>query len=351
MKNGTEGPATREPEEWEALARYLAGESPPAEAEAVRAWLAADPARAGMVSELDAVLDRAAAAAPADVDVEAALARVHARMGEPKVIPISTRRPAAAPARTSGWRSPALRIAAAAVLMIGGALLVWRLIGGGGGRVERIFATGVGERDSIRLADGTRVILGPDSRLAVVDGYGGRTREVELAGEALFDAVHDDARPFTVLAGGARVRDIGTTFSVSTGGEQAVRVVVTSGAVVLRAEGAAADSVVLREGDRGEMEAEGRVTAERGAATEDDLAWTRGRLVFTDAPLARVADDLRRWYGVELRAGDPALAGRRLTASFDGEPRESVLQVIALALGAEVEMRGDTAVLRPGTAP
>jgi transmembrane sensor len=43
---------------------------------------------------------------------------------------------------------------------------------------------------------------------------------------------------------------------------------------------------------------------------------------------------------------DPALADRHLTASFTGERGGQVLKVIALALGAEVEMRGDTAVVR-----
>jgi transmembrane sensor len=102
---------------------------------------------------------------------------------------------------------------------------------------------------------------------------------------------------------------------------------------------------VLRQGDRGTLD-DGRMTAERAAATEDDLAWTRGRLVFRDAPLEQVAADLRRWYGVELRAGDDAVAARRLTASFGEEAPADVLRVIGLALGADVAMRGDTAVLR-----
>jgi transmembrane sensor len=86
---------------------------------------------------------------------------------------------------------------------------------------------------------------------------------------------------------------------------------------------------------------------ERGVSTDDDLAWTRGRLVFTDASLAQVRADLRRWYGIELEIADSGLASRHLTASFAGETVPQVLDVIALALGATIERRGggDTVVI------
>jgi len=338
--------------DWEALARYLAGESPPAEAESVRAWLAAEPGRQALYGGLDDALGRLAFAPPADLDVEAALRRTRERMRETPVIPLAPRAP-----RRSGWAaawgSPALRAAAAVVLLVGGALLAWTLRERGGagapGLAARAYATAAGQRDSLRLPDGTRVLLGPGSRLEVAAGYGERTRDVALSGEALFDVPHDDARPFTVRAGSALVRDLGTVFGVRSDDAGAVRVVVTQGAVQLRPAGAAADTgVVLLRGDRGVLPPAGRARAERSAAREDDLAWTRGRLVFRDAPVERVAADLRRWYGVELRVADPALAGRRLTASFAGEPREQVLRVVALALGAELELRGDVATLRAG---
>lgn len=331
--------------DWDVLARFLAGESPAEEARDVRAWLAEDPARHDVLSALDSTLDRVAAP-PASLDVEAALRSVHARMdaAETPVIPFRApaRRAAPAPQRTMpGW----LRAAAAIVLLLGVGWFTWRMMVPGASPTLIAYTTDVGERDTVRLQDGTTVILGPDSRVALADGYGRRAREVHLRGEAMFDVTHDEARPFTVRAGDAWVRDIGTTFSVTADSAAGVRVVVTQGAVALRAAEEPDDSeVVLRRGDRG-MLAGGRIRTERAAATEDDVAWTRGRLVFRDAPFDQVAADLRRWYGVQLTA-DPAVAGRRLTASFQGEPPDAVLRVISLALGAEVQMRGDTAVLR-----
>jgi transmembrane sensor len=220
----------------------------------------------------------------------------------------------------------------------------------------RVYATAVGVRDSVELPDGTRVLLAPASRLVVAAGYGGAHRDATLEGAASFVVRHDAARPFTVRAGAALVRDLGTAFAVRTdgaGGAGGVTVAVTEGVVALRpaTPATAADTgVLLNAGDRGVLRAGAAAEAARGAVTADDVAWTRGRLVYRDAPLDELRADLRRWYGVELRVDDPALAGRRLTATFDGEPADRVLDVVATALGAEVERTGGAAVLRSARA-
>jgi transmembrane sensor len=341
------------PPDWEAIARYLAGESGADEARAVAAWLAAHPGDAALVRALDA--HAGAALAPAadgpPIDVEGALARVHARRateGDADVLPL---RPPA-PRRRTGWAVGGLAAAAVAVLAVGIGTRD-RAAGDGAGAAApaagRVVATAVGQRDSVRLPDGTRVVLAPGSRLTVAADYGAARRDVQLEGAAWFSVPHDEARPFAVRAGNALVRDLGTEFAVRTdgvGSAGSVAVVVTEGAVALRAARADADSgVVLQAGDRGALGADGAVTAERGGATAEDVAWTRGRLVYRAAPLDVVRADLRRWYGVELRVDDPAIAARRLTATFEGEPAARVVEIVALALGARATQVGDTVVL------
>jgi transmembrane sensor len=94
------------------------------------------------------------------------------------------------------------------------------------------------------------------------------------------------------------------------------------------------------------MDKGGRVEARRGAATDDDMAWLNGRLVFRETPLTEVVSSMRKWYGIELQLADPTLANRHITATFSGEPPDRVLEVLRLALGADIERRGDTAIVR-----
>ena len=63
------------PDLWEVLARFLAGESPAGESEAVRHWLAQDPRRAQAIGLLERSFSALAFVPPADINVEAALAQ------------------------------------------------------------------------------------------------------------------------------------------------------------------------------------------------------------------------------------------------------------------------------------
>ncbi len=330
------------------LARWLAGEATDGEARLIEAWMAAHPTRRHEINLLAGSMARLRQPAPVGFDVEGALRRVKTRIRQEPPIRVLTHKSW----QRAAWESHVLK-AAAVVLVAGGAALVWR--GSRGGRAPaavgtttvamRTISTGVGQRDSLTLPDGTRVTLGPSSTLTQREDYGRRVREVDLSGEAYFDVKHDGAREFMVHTGSATIRDIGTTFDVQTGGPIDVRVAVTSGSVLLKGSAGSLDSVVLKAGDRGTIDSKGRAIAHRSSVTDDDLAWLHGRIIFRDTPLAEAAEQVRRWYGVELRFADPALRNQRLTATFDGEPRDRVLKTIALALGAEIELRGDTAVL------
>ena len=355
MPNETPNPRD-DSADWEVIARYFAGECTPDEAAAVRQWLEAHPAEAAALGSLNDATGLLASATPPDLDVEAALKRIVERRDAANVIAIDSQLPArrmparvAVPARR--WRPVALRAAAAAVVLIGGGLW-WHSRQTGGyipASIAQTFATNVGQRDSVRLADGTRVLLAPESRLSVAIGYGNTVREVELTGEAYFDVRHDAARPFVVHAGGAAIRDLGTTFTVRVGGDQGVRVAVTSGSVSLApATASPNDAIVLRPGDAGTLAPDGRTLVERGGTTEPDTAWTNGRLVFREAPLSSVRSEMRRWYGIDLVI-DSAFAARHVSMTFDGESADRVLQVIALSLGAEVQRQGSTAVIKPAS--
>ena len=180
--------------------------------------------------------------------------------------------------------------------------------------------------------------------MRVAGDFGGNNREVTIIGEAYFDVTHDDARPFVVRAGSASIRDVGTRFVVRSDDTDGIFVAVTEGIVALTSTGdSATGEVILQAGDRSRVRPSGKTTTRRGDAGPDDLAWMRGSLVFREAPITEVIASLRRWYGIELRVTDATLGSRHITATFSGETRERVLEVIALALGADVERRGDTA--------
>jgi transmembrane sensor len=351
MSKPDDGSANITSDEWERIARYLTGEAGSGEAEATRGWIEADPHRVRVVHLLESVISNVAnessflvadssRGAPSDIDVEKALKQVKARLGTGKVIPFS-----AGPARTDGDRlMPALLRVAAAVIIIVGGMMLWQKTRNDA--ASQTYATSVGERRQLVLKDGTKVLLGPTSRLIVAsvrpdDGE----RLVTLDGAAYFSVVHDTAHPFSVKVGDLVIQDVGTAFSVESDDSAGTRVAVDSGTVTI---GPATDrdrDTVLNARDRATVDLKGVVVIERSAVSDDDLAWTQGRLVFRDAPLILVGAELYRWYGVRLRVADSSLSNLHLTASFSGEPVDRVLNVIALSLGARIERQGNVAIL------
>lgn len=353
MSKLDEGSANVSPDEWERIARYLTGEAGSGEAEATRGWIEADPHRVKVVRLLESVLDNVSrddsSDISSDIDVESALKHVRSQFNDQKVIPLAPRF-----ARAEADRSiPALlRVAAAAIIIFGGTMLWQSMRGSRGDAAGQTFATSVGERRQVVLKDGTKVLLGPTSRLVVPsikpeDG----DRLVTLDGVAYFSVVHDSAHPFTVKAGEIIIQDVGTAFSVENDDSAGTRVAVDSGSVAIGAAAGDRDrDAVLNARDRATVDTKGIVIVERSAVSDDDLAWIQGRLVFRDAPLILVGAELYRWYGVRLRVADSSLANLHLTASFSGEPVDRVLNVIALSLGARIERQGNVAILHRATA-
>ncbi|MEO5818648.1 MAG: FecR domain-containing protein [Gemmatimonadaceae bacterium] len=344
-----------EPDDWDAIARYVAGEGTPVERESLRRTLEANPARAALVRALDDALRTPEPRALTSAEVEAALVSVLSRRDDVRPIANTRRSPVVSlDVYRSRWRNALLR-AAAAVLVVAGAGLLWREFSpspspNAAAAAPARFATAVGKLDSLRLPDGSRVLLGPGSELTLAEGFGGSAREMTLRGEARFDVVHDSTRPFVVHTTAASFRDVGTVFAVHSDEADGARIVVSSGVVAVEGKTGAAP-MVLQAGDRATVAPTGTVNVERAAASSDDLAWTSGKLIFRDASVEQVTADLRRWYGVELKV-DSALATKTVTASFDRTSTTDVGRMIAAILGGGLHEEGSTLrIVAPPPAP
>ena len=331
-------PAT--PPDWDAIARYLAGESDAGEAAVVRAWLETHPEDRALVERLDA----AAVDAVADVDVEAALARVHQRMGAPRPsLKLERGGAGVAPRRRNNSVIVIGSIAAAAAL----AFVLTRKPAPETQAPAPVqhYAAGIGKTQSVMLPDSSRVVLGPQSTLEVPGTFGAGDRTVTLTGDAYFDVRHDASRPFRVHTGSAVIEDIGTTFTVESDAASLATVSVVSGSVRLSRTDVKTPPVVLVAGDRGVLERSGETRVEQNVVRSEDTEWISGKLVFRDAPLSRVAAEMERWYGLQVRVADSTMLDRKVTTSFEGESVDKALQILELTIGAKISRVGDSIII------
>lgn len=328
------------------LLRFIEGECSPEDAAAIQAWIAADPRRGELLDELRA-LWRLTGDATRRWDVTGARERLlraragpwHERRGlsRPVAGDEPPRRASASPSWEwmRPWRAvprPA-RIAAAVALLIAGAAL-WHLRSPVAPAPFRGYATPRGQRLALSFPDGSRVLLGVDSRLRVPHDYGVRARAVELEGEAYFTVRRDSARPFFVRTAHGTAEVLGTEFDVRAYPEEAsLQVVVAAGGVALRGpKGGGSVPLTLGPRDRGVIDARGGATLTPNVSLDVHLAWTRGMLAFDEAPLASVLAQLERWYDLEFHGEDRSLEEERITISFTTESVDEALTALARVL-------------------
>ena len=155
------------------------------------------------------------------------------------------------------------------------------------------------------MADSTRIKLNARSSLRFSSSQVDE-RRVALNGEAWFEVVRNEQRPFVVEAGGATVRVLGTDFNVRAYEGGSSSVVLVSGSVEV---GAGDQRRTLSPGEQCDIEGDNlSVTpADLSAA----LAWSDNKFIFKDAPLHAITEELSRWYGVEVLYEQPDLRGER----------------------------------------
>lgn len=212
-----------------------------------------------------------------------------------------------------------------ALLALAGAGLVlplgWRLA------TRPDHATGIGQRQTLALADGSRVELGPDAALDL--RLGPRLRQLWLRrGQAHFQVAPDAARPFVVQAGGVAIRAIGTGFDVNLLGDCAV-VTVTEHSVAVTA-GAAAP-LVVEAGWQVSCSADGPTPA-RTVDLQAETGWRHGRLVFDAAPLRQVLQQIGRYRRGRILLIDPDLGAMPVSAVIDTADAGAALNHLAASL-------------------
>jgi transmembrane sensor len=183
---------------------------------------------------------------------------------------------------------------------------------------EKTYATPVGGRETIRLADGSTIELNTNTtvRTAITPG----TRKVELVrGEALFQVKHNKTWPFVLSASGHRVVDLGTKFLAREDGPR-LKVVLLEGSARVEAKApqeGRPQSAVLTPGDEAIATARGlSITRKSDHQLSTELSWQRGVLTFEHATLTEVAKEYNRYNTRKIVIGDAKAGARVITVTL-----------------------------------
>jgi ferric-dicitrate binding protein FerR (iron transport regulator) len=279
----------------------------------------------------------------ASPDARAALGRFYARWERP------------APRRQANWRLAAVGMGSALLIAIGVFFSINRstanLEMADNRSASQVFRTNSGEQATVRLTDGSTVILGPSTTVQVLPAA------VLLDGEALFAVHQQRRRAFNVKTANAFVSVLGTTFTVRHYPSDAKsRVVVKDGRVTVRSlqatKAAAGGAPFVLSARMLSFVSDSGISVESGVTTSDYMGWVDGQLVFNRMPLRDVATEVARTYGVEIRIPDSSLANVivSMTASVKARSVAQTLDLLVSAVAAHHTRIGQTFIIARGEA-
>lgn len=313
---------------------YLNGHCTPEKAEAIEQWIAAGPKNEAEFQRIRLIWESSGQEAIApDPDLDQAWAKVSARaLKEAK-----TRR------LPVWWQ----RVAAAVVLLIIGysSYLLAQ-------KPEMVTFSSAGRElpAQVELPDGTTVWLNHHSTITYPEAFSGKTRPVELVGEAYFEVERIVDQPFTISAAASEVKVLGTTFNVMAYPDSAyTRVDVSSGRVAFYPEKAISEQLILSANESAVYrKGEGRME-QLPEPDQNQTAWKEGKLRFSDRPVAFVIKNLETIYNVAIKLADPTAEQCILTAEMPLNDLASSIDILQFTLNFEVEQVDDrTYVLRGG---
>ena len=233
----------------------------------------------------------------------------------------------------------------------------------------------MGAQSKFELPDGTRGNLNNGSTLRYPVKFTGKSREVELYGEAFFDVRHKRDIPFIIKTVGLDVRVLGTRVNVySYPDEEYQEITLESGSVELIqqkedqmitvVEMQPGQHVLYRFGDEGNakhpqmketdlivIESKDQIkdlvpkmksgqqallSIETGDLylkkdeTERYTGWTDGKLILRNDPMSILLKRMERWYSVKFNIMDKQINEYTYWATFEEENLDQVLKLLSL---------------------
>jgi ferric-dicitrate binding protein FerR (iron transport regulator) len=328
------------------MARKLASEANPAELEELERLVRVHPQYQAALDLTQAYWNQHPDTPLTDKEIEAALDKIlHKEEHDPvwEEWQRSTRR------RRIRRRQKAIIVAATVAAAAAGVLL-WPRHHDPPKIADTEVQTRPGTRSNLLLPDGTVVWLNAGSNLTYPPAFNGKTREVELSGEAFFDVAKNPEHPFIVHTASMNIRVLGTSFDVKAyEQDKTTETTLIKGSIEVTLKSRPDTRIILQPNQKLVIPIEDSVatpvksekpTEKKLAITPPTIdihtgviietAWTTNKLVFQDESFRDLAAQMERWYGITVVFDKKPLEDLRFTGSFEKETIQQALAALQL---------------------
>lgn len=167
------------------------------------------------------------------------------------------------------------------------------------------------------LDDGSKVWLNSASSLSFPAVFKGKTREVEITGEAYFEVAKNAKMPFRVKVNNTVVEVLGTHFNIMAYNDEAVmKTTLLEGSVKISNS---QNFSMLKPGQQAQLNQNGPIKVIDNPDADDAIAWKEGIFQFRDAGIETIMRQAARWYDVQV-----SFAGKMPIKEFTGRISRNV---------------------------
>jgi ferric-dicitrate binding protein FerR (iron transport regulator) len=224
-------------------------------------------------------------------------------------------------------------------------------------RFPNMVITRPGSRTKLILPDGTTVWLNASSKLTYGDDFLQKERRVQLDGEAFFEVVKNEGKPFIINTAVMDVRVLGTSLNVkSYPGEKKAETVLIRGKIEVQVKRRPQERYLLSSYEKLSIASNPDIHAHKelsissvAPAGKDSViaetAWVDNELVFNGEPLSELAVRMERWFGLRITVTGERLQSFRMTGAFKDDSPEEALKAISIITGCKYRIKDHTAVL------
>lgn len=201
-----------------------------------------------------------------------------------------------------------------------------------------------GQKASVTLPDGTKVILNSESTLKYSTNYNQSDRSVELVGEAFFEVAKNKKIPFVVKAGKLEIEAKGTAFNIKAyPSDNFVSTTLTEGKVEVKTP---EDVLTMIPNERMEYNNSDKTYRKLALAdAQGSIGWLKDELSFENATLAEVVANFSRIYNIDIQFASQSIKDQRFTGKINNNSLLSVLRIISLTSPIRFEQKDSIVIL------
>ena len=309
----------------------MLGEATEQERLLVKAWVNSNAASKKQFEDFKTIWEESKGlAAVSKVDENLAWQRFKKRINQPKPIAIVRKMNAVA-----WWK-----IAALFIIITGAGFLGYKLLSEK--PVQNIVVASGQATITDTLPDGSVVTLNKNSELDYPNRFKGDNRSISLKGEAFFNVTPNKKKPFIIHVNDLTIRVVGTSFNVrSING--ITEVIVETGVVqVVRNN----KMIELRPNEKTKVLATDSVLLKDKVKDKLYNYYRSKQFVCDNTPLWKFVEVLNEAYNANIAIENPKLRGLLLTAPFDNESLDRILDVIHETFDITVIKEKDRIILR-----